>query len=701
MKKTLFIIMTVFIAITSCNQKKRSMENPFFTEYRTPFQVPPFDLIDTSHYLPAYTKGIEEQQAEIDAIVNNPEPPDFENTILPYDKSGRLLRKVSSVFGSLNSANTNPGMQKLNRKISPMTTRHRDNISLNEGLFNRIKTVYESRLTSGLDSDQIRVVEKYYTDFVRNGANLDESGKEKLRSINNELSVNQIKFNENHLAETNTNFRLVVEKPEDLTGLPEEVINAAAAEAKAAGMEGKWIFTLQKPSLIPFLTYAENRDLRERIYRGYFMRGDNNNEFDNKEVILNIVNLRAEKAKLLGYDTYADYIIENNMAKTPEAVTAFLNDIMVPALAIAKKDRDEMQKIIDREGGNFKLASWDWWYYSEKLKKEKYNLDEAEMKPYFSLTNVRDGMFYVANKLYGIKFTSLPDAPVYDPDVEVFEVNEANGDHVGVLYLDYYPRPGKNAGAWCGRFRSQTYENGKKIYPVVTMVTNFPRPSGDTPALLSWDETQTLFHEFGHALAGLFTDGLYDRTAGNLPRDMVELPSQIMENWAGEPEVMKVYARHYLTGEVIPDDLIQRMNDAAVFNQGFMTVEYVAASILDIDWHSITDPGQIDVNAFEKASMDRIHLIDEIIPRYRTTYFSHINGGYAAGYYVYLWAEVLDSDAFQAFVDSGDIYNQEIAARFRKFILTEGGRDEGMIQYHKFRGQDPSREPLLRKRGLI
>jgi peptidyl-dipeptidase Dcp len=701
MKKTLFIILTVFIAITSCNQKKRSMENPFFTEYRTPFQVPPFDLIDTSHYLPAYIKGIEEQQAEIDAIVNNSEPPDFENTILPYDKSGRLLRKVSSVFGSLNSANTNPGMQKLNRKISPMTTRHRDNIALNEGLFNRIKTVYESRMTSGLDSDQIRVVEKYYTDFVRNGANLDESGKEKLRSINNELSVNQIKFNENHLAETNTNFMLVVEKPEDLEGLPEEVINAAAVEAKAAGMEGKWIFTLQKPSLIPFLTYAKNRDLREKIYRGYFMRGDNNNEFDNKEVILNIVNLRAEKARLLGYETYADYIIENNMAKTPEAVTAFLNDIMVPALAIAKKDRDEMQKIIDREEGDFKLASWDWWYYSEKLKKEKYNLDEAEMKPYFALTNVRDGMFYVANKLYGIKFTRLSDAPVYDPDVEVFEVNEKDGAHVGVLYLDYYPRPGKNAGAWCGRFRSQTYENGRKIYPVVTMVTNFPRPSGDTPALLSWDETQTLFHEFGHALAGLFTDGLYDRTAGNLPRDMVELPSQIMENWAGEPEVMKVYARHYLTGEVIPDDLIQRMNEAAVFNQGFMTVEYVAASVLDIDWHSISEPGQVDVNAFEKASMDRINLIDEIIPRYRTTYFSHINGGYAAGYYVYLWAEVLDSDAFQGFVDSGDIYNQEIAARFRKYILTEGGRDEGMVQYRKFRGQDPSREPLLRKRGLI
>ncbi len=701
MKKTLSILLMVLLVFTACKQTKKSMENPFFSEFNTPFQVPPFDLIDTSHYLPAIIKGIAEQQAEIDAIVNNAEPASFENTVFTYDKSGRLLRKVSSVFGSLNSANTNPVMQGLNRKISPLTTKHRDNISLNDKLFQRIKSVYDTRLTSSLDSDQIRVVEKYYTDFVRNGANLNESDKEKLRGINEALSVNQIKFNENHLAETNTNFKLVADKVEDLDGLSKEVIDAAAETAKTSGMEGKWVFTLQKPSLLPFLTYAKNRDLREKIYRGYFMRGDNNNEFDNKATILKIINLRTEKAKLLGYPSYADYIIENNMAKTPGAVSEFLNELMVPALAIAAKDRDEMQKIIDREGGKFKLASWDWWYYSEKLKKEKYNLDEAEMKPYFSLTNVRDGMFYVANQLYGITFTQLPEAPVYHPDVEVFEVKEANGDHVGVLYLDYFPRPGKGAGAWCGRFRSQSYEDGKKIYPVITMVTNFTRPSGDTPALLSWDETTTLFHEFGHALAGLFTDGKYDRTAGNFPRDMVELPSQIMENWAGKPQVLKVYAKHYKTGEVIPDDLIRRMGKASVFNQAFNTVEYIAASVLDIDWHSIKEPQQIDVNAFEKESMSRINLMDEIIPRYRTTYFSHIIGGYAAGYYVYLWAAVLDSDAFQAFVDSGDIYNKDIAASFRKNILTEGGKDEGMVQYHKFRGKDPSKEPLLRKRGLL
>jgi peptidyl-dipeptidase Dcp len=701
MRNILLILLTFIVALLSCKQTDKKAVNPFFSEYKTPFQVPPFDLIDTTHFLPAVERGIAEQNAEIDAIVNNPDAPSFDNTILAFDKSGKQLRKVSSVFGSLNSANTNPAMQALNRKISPLTTRHRDNISLNDKLFQRIKAVYEARLNSDLDPEQIRTIEKYYSDFIRNGANLSEADKEKLRKINQELSVNQIKFTENHLAETNVNFKLVVEKLEDLEGLSKEAIDAAAETAKASGLEGKWVFTLQKPSLLPFLTYASNRELREKLYRGYFMRGNNNNEYDNKDIILKILNLRVEKAKLLGYETFADYIIENNMAKTPQAVSEFLNELMLPAMAIAKKDRDEMQKLINREGDNFKLASSDWWYYAEKLKKLKYDLDESEMKPYFVLSNVRDGMFHVANKLFGITFTRIPDAPIYHPEVEVFEVKEADGSHVGVLYLDYHPRPGKNSGAWCGRFRSQTYEDGKKIYPVVTIVTNFTRPSGDTPALLSWDETQTLFHEFGHALHGLFTDGKYDRIAGNLPRDMVELPSQVMENWAGEPEVLKVYAKHYKTGEVIPDELIQRMQKASVFNEAFNTVEYIAASVLDIDWHSIREPKQVDVLTFEKESMDRIKLIDEIIPRYRTTYFSHIIGGYAAGYYVYLWAAVLDTDAFQAFVDSGDIYNKEIAARFRRHVLTEGGNDEGMIQYRKFRGQDPSKVPLLKKRGLL
>lgn len=698
MKKIALVSLMALMSATGMAQPKS--DNPFFKEYNTPFKVPPFNLIDTSHYIPAIVEGIKQQQAEIDAIVNNPKAPTFENTIVALDESGALLEKVGSVFGSLNGANTSPALQAIARKTSPMSTKHRDNISLNEKLFQRIKVVYEKRNNSKLNPLQVRVIEKYYDDFVRNGANLSDADKNKLRAINQELSMLGLKFGENLLSETNTNFKLVVDNTADLAGLPADLITAAADQAKQDGMEGKWVFTLQKPSMIPFLQYAQNRELRKKIYMGYNMRGNNDNKFDNKEIILKIANLRAERANLLGYKTYAEYIINNNMAKTPEKVYEFLNKIMEPALAVAQKDLAEMQTIADREGANIKMEAWDWWFYSEKLRKEKYNLDEAEIKPYLSLEGVRYGMFYVANKLYGVTFTKRPDLPTYHAEVDAFEVKDSTGKHVGVLYLDYHPRPGKRVGAWCGRFRDQGYENGKKITPVVTIVTNFTRPAGDVPALLTWDETTTLFHEFGHALHGLFTDGQYQRIAGSVPRDMVELPSQIMENWAGEPEVLKVYAKHYKTGEVMPQELISKLEKSMTFNQAFVTVEYIAASILDLDWHSFTAPKQVDVNAFEKESMDKIHLIPEILPRYRTTFFNHIVGGYAAGYYVYLWAAVLDSDAFQSFVDSGDLYNKDIAAKFRKFILTEGGNDEGMVQYRKFRGQDPSPIPLLKKRGL-
>lgn len=693
------LLMMIFAVFFGCTQEKKD-ENPFFTEYTTPFQVPPFDLIDTSHYIPAFEKGITEQQAEVEVILNNPDAPTFENTIIPFDHSGKLLSKVSAVFGTLNGANTTPTLQGIAREITPKTTKHRDNIMLNDKLFQRIKTVYENRENSNLTAEQKRVVQKYYDDFVRNGANLSDSDKEKLRNINQQLSSLSLKFGENLLAETNTNFKLVIDKEEDLAGLPKDVIDAAVETAKQFNEEGKWVFTLQKPSMLPFLQYAKNRELREKLYRGYFMRGNYDNEFDNKDVLLKIANLRAERANLLGYKTYAEYSISNNMAKTPQNVYDFLNKVMKPAQATAIRDRDEMQKIIYKEGGNFKLESWDWWYYAEKLKKEKFNLEESELKPYFVLGNVRDGMFYVANKLYGITFTQLTNVPVYHPEVEVFEVKENNGSHLGLLFIDYHPRPGKRVGAWCGRLRGQYYENGQKIYPLVTMVCNFTRPTAELPALLSWDEVTTLFHEFGHALHGLFTDGQYERIAGNLPRDMGELPSQVMENWAGEPEVLKVYAKHYNTGEVIPDELLGRLMKSMTFNQGFETAEYIAASILDLDWHSFEGPKNVDVLAFEKESMDKIKLIKEIIPRYRTTYFSHIIGGYAAGYYVYLWAAVLDTDAFNAFVETGDIYNQEVASKFRKHILTEGGTDDGMVQYLKFRGKEPSIEPLLKKRGL-
>ncbi len=694
------MFMLLPVILFSCKQKEKESSNPFFSEYNTPYDVPPFDRIDTTHFIPAIEKGIAEQQAEIDAIVNNTEAPTFENTILPFDKSGKLLSRVSRVFGTINGANTNDAIQKINRKIAPLTTKHRDNISLNEKLFQRIKTVYENRENSNLDADQKRVVVKYYEDFERNGANLNEADKEKLRQINQKLSALSIKFGENLLAETNKNFKLVVDKNEDLAGLPQGLIDAAAEEAKNDSLIGKWVFTLQKPSMIPFLQYAQNRELREKLYRGYFMRCNNNDKFDNKEIILNIVNLRADRAKLLGYKTYADYVISRNMAQTPEKVYEFLKSILVPAQEVAKKDLADMQKIAEKEGAKFKLEPWDWWFYSEKLKKEKFNLDESELKPYFVLGNVRDAMFYVANKLYGLTFTKINNLPVYHPEVEAFEVKEADGKYAGVLHLDYHPRPGKRVGAWCGSIRSQSHVDGKRVPPLVSIVCNFTRGNGNEPALLTWDEVNTLFHEFGHGLHNIFTDGIYDRTAGSVPRDMVELPSQIMEHWAAEPEIIKYYGKHYKTGETIPDELLARLQKSTIFNQGFETVEYVAASILDLDWHSFTEPKKVDVLAFEKESMDKINLMKEILPRYRTTYFNHIIGGYSAGYYVYLWAAVLDSDAFQAYVDSGDIFNKEIAAKFRKYILTEGGTDEGMVQYLKFRGQDPSNEPLLRNRGL-
>lgn len=699
--KKIPLLLLVILIMFGCKPQEEKSSNPFFSEYNTPFNVPPFDKIDTSHYVPAFIKGIAEQQAEIDAIVNNTEAPTFNNTIYALDKSGKLLGNVGRVFYSLNSANTDSAMQAIAQKVAPLTTKHKDNVSLNEKLFQRIKTVYENRETSNLDDLQKRVVSKYYNDFVRSGANLNEADKEKLREINQKLSTYSLNFLENHLAETNSNFKLVIDKQEDLDGLPQSVIDAALDTVKESSYFGKWVFKLQKPSMLPFLQYAKNRELREKIYRGYYMRGNNNDKSDNKENLLNIANLRVERSKLLGYKTYADYSISENMAKTPEKVYDFLNKLMVPALEVAKSDRDEMQKIIDKEGGKFKLDTWDWWFYAEKLRKEKFDLDESEVKPYFALNNVRDGMFYVANKLYGLTFTKLSNVPIYHPDVEVFEVKETDGTHAGVMYFDYFPRDSKGAGAWCGTFRDQSYNaEGKRIAPVITMVLNFTKPTADAPSLLTWDETNTLFHEFGHALHSLFSDGKYSRIAGNIPTDMVELPSQVMENWAGVPEVLNVYAKHYKTGEVIPAALLAKLQKSLVFNQAFETVEYIAASVLDLDWHSFDEPKKLDVLDFEKKSMEKLNLMKEIIPRYRTTYFAHIIDGYAAGYYVYLWAAVLDSDAFQAFVDSGDIYNKDLAAKFRKYVLTEGGNDEGMIQYNKFRGQEPSLDPLLKKRGL-
>lgn len=700
MRKTIILFLSVATLVSSCKEKQSQSNNPLLKDFTTPFQAPPFDQIKLSDYKPAFEEGIKQHKAEIESIVKNPAEPTFENTIVPLDGAGKLLNRVSGIFFNLYAANTNEQMQKLAMEISPIITAHSDEINMNPALFTRIKVLYDKKESLGLDSLSLRTLEKYYTDFVRGGANLSVDDKEKLKKINSELSTLGLQFGDNLLKETNA-FMLVIDNEKDLTGLPQTSIVSAAQEAKNRGLEGKWVFTVQKPSMIPFLQYAENRDLREKLYKGYYMRGNNDNANDNKAVINKMVNLRQEKAKLLGFDTYAAYVIDANMARTPENVYGFMERVWEPAIQVAKRELEEMQKIARKEGMKGKLESWDWWYYAEKLRKQKYDLDESEIMPYLKLENVRDGMFEVARKLYGITLEKRTDIPVYHPDVEVYEVKDVDGSHLALLYMDYYTRASKSAGAWMTEFRHYAKENGKEQYPLISLVYNFSPTVGDAPVLLSWDDTETMFHEFGHALHGFFIRGDYQRIAGTIPQDMVELPSQVMENWAGEPEVLKMYAKHVQTGESMPDELIRKIQESEHFNQGFATVEYVAAALLDMDWNSQQIQQEYDVNAFEKSSMDKYGLIEEILPRYRSTYFSHIfDGGYAAGYYVYLWAEVLDADTFQAFKSSGDIYNRELAAKFRKYVLSEGGYDDPMKQYIKFRGQNPSEEPLLKKRGL-
>ena len=706
MKKIIIVILTVCVGFTACKNLKTETKvdtsNPLIHPYETTYGEPPFDKIKTEHYLPAIKAGIEKHKKEIDAIINKKEQANFKNTILAYDKSGEDLDRAYHAFSCVFENETNDEIQALAQEILPMLSLHSDEIALNEKLFARIKAVYENRNDEGLDKYQIRVVEKYYDDFVRSGANLSPTDKEKLKEINGKLSLLCIQFGDNLLAETN-NFKMYIDKQEDLAGLPENIISAAALAAKNDGNEGKWLFTTKKPSMLPFLQFSAKRELREKLYKAYYMRGDNNNEYDNKNIIAEITTLRVQKAKLLGFNTFADYQISKNMAKKTVDVLNFVLDIWYPALEVAEKEVKEMQNIINKEGGKFKLESWDWWYYAEKVRKAKYDLDENELKPYFQLENVRDGMFYLSNKLYGITFSKVEDAQTYHPDVEVFEIKE-NNEHIGLLYLDYFPREGKGQGAWCEGLREAGDDiNGNRIYPIITVTCNFTEPTGDVPALLTFNETETLFHEFGHALHGLFSYSPYSRISGDMPRDMVELPSQILENWCSEPEMLKIYAKHYKTGEIIPDALIKKIQNTSTFNTGFNTTELLAATLLDIAWHNRLGIDKVDVNSFEKNVLKNYELIPEILPRYRSPYFAHIftGDGYAAGYYVYTWAEVLDKDAFQAFVESGDIFNQDLAAKFRKYILSECGNDEAMTQYFNFRGKEPSNVPYMKARGLV
>ena len=673
-------------------------DNPFFSAYGTAFNTPPFDRIRNEHFLPAIEEGIRRHDAEIEAIVSRPASPTFANTLAALDASGLFLAEVSAVFGAMQGANTSPELQGLAREASPLMTAHNDNIRLNARLFARVQAVYNRREKLTLSPEERFFLENTYRDFVRGGALLDEKGKARLRDLNRELALLSLRFGDNVLAETN-DFKLVIESQEDLDGLPPAVVEMAAETARRANLPGKWVFTVQVPSMTPFLQYSTRRDLREKLHRAYCIRGDQGNDRDNKAILRQIVNLRCERANLLGYPSHAAFVVEINMAGTPAVVDSFLSRLWTPALARAKGEAAEMQAIIDREGGTFKLASWDWWYYAEKLRQEKYALDDAALRPYFKLENVRQGIFTLCARLYGLEFVERHDISVYNPEVQVFEVREGDGRHVGMLYMDFFPRPGKRGGAWSGAFRREYYSGGKRVAPLSTITCNFTRPTADAPSLLSVDEVQTFFHEFGHSLATLLANGNYrDRF---VPRDGVELPSQIMENWALEPELLTTYATHYQTGAVMPAGLVEKIRASKLFNQGFATVEYLAASILDMAWHEMRESRpELDVDQFEARSMAGINLIQEIVPRYRSTYFNHIfSGGYSAGYYVYIWAEQLDADAFEAFKEKG-LFDTATARSFRQNILEKYGALDLMTQYKVFRGAEPKIEPLLKRRGL-
>ena len=673
-------------------------DNPFFFAYQTPLNTPPFNLVKAEHFLPAIKEGIRRQQAEIDAIVNNPDPPTFTNTLGALDISGVFLSEVNAVFGALQGADTTPVIQSIAKEAAPLMAAHGDNVRLNEKLFARVRAVYDQRAKLKLSPEEQFLLENTYRDFVRGGALLDEKQKARLRELNQQLAMLSLRFGDNLLAETN-DFKLVLENRDDLAGLPPAVLAMAEETARQLKMPGKWVFTVQVPSLTPFLQNSTKRELREKIYSAYIMRGDRGNDRDNKDIVRQIVNLRCEKAKLLGFASHAGFVLETNMAKTPAAVDAFLKRLWDPALARAKGEVAEMQAIINREGGKFKLAPWDWPYYAEKLRQEKYALDDSALRPYFKLENVRQGIFTLCDKLYGLKFIERRDIPVYNPEVQVFEVNEADGRYVGVLFMDFHPRPSKRGGAWSGAFRREHYEKGKRVAPLSTITCNFTRPTADAPSLLSVDEAKTFFHEFGHSLATLLSDGTY--RGRSVPRDAVELPSQIMENWSLEPALLTTYAKHYKTDAVIPTELVQKLQNSKLFNQGFETVEYLAASILDMNWHEMTEPQPgLDVDKFETQAMTGIGLIPEITPRYRSTYFNHIfNGGYSAGYYVYIWAEQLDADAFEAFKEKG-LFDKATALSFRKNVLEKYGALDLMTQYKAFRGAEPTIEPLLKRRGL-
>lgn len=698
MKKVL-ILGVMAMSLLACNQT-----NPLLEQPNTPFGVPAFDKVKIEHYLPAFEEAIRQNKAEIDAIVNNEDAPTFENTIVALDRSGLLLDRVTGVFFNVLEADGNDEMNVIAEQVSPMLSELSDGIILNDALFQRVKAVYDEREQLGLNAEQMRLVTQTYKAFADNGANLPEDKKERLKEINQELSLLSLKFGNNVVAETNSDdVKRFITDEALLAGLPESAKAAAAEEAEAAGHPGEWLFTPKRTSFTPVLQYCENRELRKQLLMDYTTRGNHDNENDNKAVIIREMELRIERAKLFGYDNPADYILADCMAKNHQTVDAFLASVWAPSLEAAKREAAELQALLEQDLPGEKLQPWDWWFYAEKLRKAKYDLDEEELKPYFELNNVRKGAFGVATKLYGLQFEKLEDMPIYNPEVEVFKVTEADGSLVGILYTDYFPRAGKRPGAWMNNILPQYIDaEGVDHRPVIINVGNFNKPTAGNPSLLSMDDVETLFHEFGHALHGLLSKAHYKSLSGtNTPRDFVELPSQFMENYAYEPEVLKTYAFHYETGEVIPDELIEKINKASAFNQGFVTTELLSASILDMDFHELTSAEGLDVNAFEAESLKKMGMIDEIIVRYRPTFYNHIfTTGYEAGYYSYTWSAVLDADAFAAFKETGDLFEVETAKRFRH-LLEQGGTRDAQELYLEFRGKEADPKYLLIRKGFV
>ena len=698
MKKLSTLILLAFFSFSCSNSMENSM-NPFFTDYDAPYQIPPFDEIKEEHYMPAFERGMKEQLEEIDQIANNPEQPTFENTLVEIERTGKTLSKVADVFFNILSSNTNEQMDKIAAEVSPKLSAHSDAISLNKKLFNRVNLVYEQRNELGLSTEQMRLVEETHKGFIRSGVQLDTQSMEKLTQINQELSSLSVQFDQNLLKETNEGYSLLIDDENQLDGLPEDFRDQAAKLAEENGHDGKWMFKPTRVSMYPFLTYSTQRDLREKLYNSYIKRGDNDNDRDNKNLAIEMADLRLERANLLGYKTHADFVLENTMAKNTGRVKNLLDQVWEPGLSRAKKEVEEMQDLIQEEGGNFELAAWDWWHYSEKIRQLKYDFSEEEIKPYFSETKVLQGAFDVATKLFDITFHERFDLPKYHDVVRTFEVKNLEGDVIGIFYTDYTIRSNKGGGAWMNTFGTQSKFDGIKI-PLVMNTCNFPPPNDDGISLLSFEQVTTLFHEFGHALHGLLSDATYPSLSGtNVTRDYVEFPSQMMENWAREPEVIAEYAKHYQTNEPIPTELLDKISKASKFNQGFATTEYVAASYLDMAWH--TQEKQVaDANVFEKQTLDALGLIPEITSRYRSTYFAHIfAGGYSMGYYSYLWTEVLEADAFEPFKQKG-IFDKETADKLKKYVYSAGNTDDLMTQYVRYRGSEPKIESLLEKRGL-